>query len=229
MRTLLLTRKQGVTLGLFVLIGGFFADNAWSQGRGRGGDRPDRVGRMRDDTSSLLMSMRKKEVLDQLKLTPEQEKQLGEIRNASFRIPPGTSPEDFEKLRKETDEKAVNVLSAEQKLTWQKIKAEAEAGRQENSRAAGATPDAGRSGSTGGIVRAVNTQTVTPGVITEEKPPEGARAVISFGPLAALRVSQAKAKENPAPAAGPSTAANTGFGNARMASIQLCRPSMLCA
>ena len=121
MRTLLLTRKQGVTLGLFVLIGGFFADNAWSQGRGRGGDRPDRVGRMRDDTSSLLMSMRKKEVLDQLKLTPEQEKQLGEIRNASFRIPPGTSPEDFEKLRKETDEKAVNVLSAEQKLTWQKM------------------------------------------------------------------------------------------------------------
>lgn len=33
--------------------------------------------------------------------------------------------------------------------------------------------------------------------------------------------------EKPAPAAGPSTAAMTGLGKARSASIQSCRPSML--
>jgi hypothetical protein len=47
--------------------------------------------------------------------------------------------------------------------------------------------------------------------------------------VAATMKSQASASEKPAPAAAPSTAAITGLGKLRIASIQPCRPSMLCA
>ena len=62
-------------------------------------------------------------------------------------------------------------------------------------------------------------------------PPSGDSAMLLYAMTntassAATIRSQASASEKPAPAAAPSTAAITGLGKVRIASIQLCRPSM---
>ena len=185
MRTSFLTRKTGLTLVLIILSGVLAQDDAFGQRPPRSGG--DRGGRSRDDTSSLLMSIRNRETVEKLKLTPDQEKQLSDLRGEYFRGFRGLSPEESEKARKETEDKALNILDAEQKQSWQKIKEAAQA-------AAGSPPAAG--GAVGGVVRAENSAVATRGAIPDEKPPEGERAVVSFGPVAAMKVSLKEENED---------------------------------
>jgi type II secretory pathway component GspD/PulD (secretin) len=193
MQTSSVTRRTCVILSLFVLGGTLLSDTAWSQGGGRrgGGNRP---GGMRDDPTNLLMAFRNKEVAEKLKLTSDQEKQLNEIRDAAFqgmrRI---NGPEEFEKARKENDEKATKVLTDDQKATWAKIKEDAQAtvGKVEP-----ATPAA----VAGGVVRAEGAPAAVRGSIPDEQPPVGERAVVSFGSIAAAKAAEKEAEEEGADA-----------------------------
>ncbi len=176
MRTTSWSRDLRGTLGLIVVFGLLFSDIVWSQPPGRGdrGDRGDRRG-MRDDPTNLLSAYRNPETAEKLSLSKEQTTQLEEIRRSSFRFR-GMSPDEAEKARKENDEAAVKVLNAEQKLTWEKIKDAAQAS---------VAPAGSPSSPPGGVVRTENAQPAFRGAIIDEKPPEGAKAVVSFGEVAA--------------------------------------------
>ena len=190
MQTSYFTRKSLVILGLMILPGTFSIETGFAQPPRRG----DRSSRGRDDATNLLNVVRNREMAEKLKLTPEQEKQLGEIRSESFRgFRGGMNPDDFEKAKKESEEKALTVLNAEQKIAWQKMK--------EDALAAASKQDSSPQGPpSGGVVRAENTAVVGRGSIPDDKPPEGERAVVSFGPVAAttvaLKVQKDEAEED---------------------------------
>ena len=175
------------TLGLLVLFGTVLSDTAWSQGGNRNRDR--RNGRSNDPTS-LVSTYESDAVGPKLKLSDEQKKQLDGMRRSSFGMGRGMTDEEFAKARKDVEEKAVNLLTDDQKQSWHIIKAEIQTEVTKNEVARSAVPAV-----TSGVVRAENTQPVVRGVMPDEKPPEGTRAVVSFGPVADERVLQNKADD----------------------------------
>ena len=176
MRTMTWLRDLRATFGLIVVLGLLYSDVSWSQPPGRGDRGGDRSRGQRDDPTNLLSAYRNPETAEKLNLSKDQVNQLDEIRRSSFQRFRGVSPDEFEKVRKENDETAAKVLNPEQKANWQKIKDTAQ-----SSVAPAATP----SSPPGGVVRTENVPQPVRGSIPDEKPPEGAKAVVSFGPLAA--------------------------------------------
>ncbi|WP_010586775.1 secretin N-terminal domain-containing protein [Schlesneria paludicola] len=188
MRTNLFSRNHWKTLSLIVLTCLFTCDLAWAQPGGN--DDRRRGGRRRGDPTSFLTAYRDQSFTPSLKLTEDQSKQLEEFRRESIdlRRKFENSPDEYAAARKELDEKAIHLLTDEQKATWQKrleeIKAEQAKANADSAdqRPAAAPPKNGTPAVPIGPETAVQTpQAETKRTVFEEKPPEGAITIISFG------------------------------------------------
>ncbi len=199
MRSSLFSRNHCWTLGLLVLIGLFcFGDFAQSQENRRGG------GRRRGDPSNFLTALWDEKFTATLNLTKDQLDQFQKLRMEVYALrDKQLGRDEFIQAAKEIDERAVNLLTDEQKAIWQKRKEEILAERAKAdapSPEKPATPDPAIP-TNSGVTRTEDATPVIRGTIPDEKPPEGAKAVISFGPVAVGKPALAEAPPNPEAAA----------------------------
>ncbi|WP_373649042.1 hypothetical protein [Schlesneria sp. DSM 10557] len=186
------------TLYSVVAVAVAFPETAWSQRSSRGGG--ERTRSSRDDSTSLINSLRNKELVEKLGLTPEQQSQIDEIRQAATRSYRGMSTAEFQAAKKANEDKVLNLLTDEQKATWQKHVEQATG-----------TPPAGIPGGAPGSGGSENSSAPSGGstsvesdlpnakaAVPDNGPPPGAKTVISFGPEADLKAAQHEAAEKEA-------------------------------
>ena len=139
-------------------------------------------------------------------LTPDQSDQIKKLREESYNL--GRKIDNRDELsaaRKVLDEKALVIFTDGQKAIWEKHKVEAVAERAKeeasnSDRSSSATTT--NSSNAGGVVKPEGGQPALAATIRDEKPPEGAVTVNSFGEKAAAKAAEAaaEAQRNPEPA-----------------------------
>jgi len=188
MRTFFVFRNHHCGLSLVVLISLFLSECAWSQGDQRYNRN------RRGDPTSFFSNYRDEKFGPLLQLSEEQLKQFQDLRQTMRR---GMSEDE----RKEVEEKALNLLDEKQKQIWKKRREEliAEKAKTEGVTVEKATSTAGAtpaSSAPGGVVAVENAAPANHGTIRDDKPPEGAATVISFGPAVAAKIAGDEAQLN---------------------------------
>ena len=206
MRKMRFSRNNWRTPALLILMFLVTHDIAWAQP----GGGEDRRRRGRGDPTSFLTAVRDQTFAPQLHLTETQSKQLDDLRRESFELRRKfENPDEYAAARKELDEKALNLLSEDQKVTWQKRLEEIKAAQAKPS-ADSADPrkptDAPQNSNPGTptttAVPVQNPPADLKRTVIEEKVPEGAMTVISFG---TARTSDDKPEIAKVPPQGEST------------------------
>ena len=165
----------------------FEAEAVFAQPPGGPLERPQeggfrRGGFGRGDSASLSSALRDEKFVEKVALTEDQKKKLEQIRMDMFTaFRSGASREEMPNIMKEFEQKAVDVLTAEQKQIWEVRKEElkAESATREAERG-GPGRERGPGGERGpGSSTPPSTPRRTDFV--DEKPPEGAKVTASFG------------------------------------------------
>ena len=179
-----------VSLALVSLLC-FEADATFAQQPGPPLERPQEGGFRRGrfgggDTVSLSFALRDEKFAEKLALTEEQKKKFEQLRMDMFTaFRSGASREEMPNIMKDFEQKSVDVLTAEQKQIWEVRKEEmkAENATREAERGGPVRVPGGERGPGGDRGPAVAAPQPAPRRtdFVDEKPPEGAKVMASFG------------------------------------------------
>lgn len=167
--------------GILAFVFIFSLQAVWSQDGQRDRRRPRR------DPSSFMSAYRDDDFAASLKLTAEQKTKLdkfrGDLRGLRDKF---REPDEFARAAKEIDEKAVAELNDTQKTVWETKRTElfaedAKEGRNNTANSANQNTAPATPAASSNEKKSETTQPVARGSIPDEKPPEGAIAVASFG------------------------------------------------
>ena len=199
----LFSQNRYVVAGILAFVFFFTVQSVWSQE-----DRGNRRSRRRDPSSFLSAYRYDEPFVKSLNLSAEQKQKLDQLTiemrglREKFR-----EPDEFARAAKEIDEKAIVELNDTQKTSWETKRAElfAEDGRDarnsaDRNAAAERNPGTATTTPANNANKTESAQTLNKGSIPDEKPPEGAIAVASFGANA-----KAKPDANAAEVAEPKT------------------------
>ena len=198
MRTSFFSRNNLSMLGLLVLSGFILSDIAWAQSqrdrRGGGGDRRnDRSGSMRGDPTSFMTAIKDDKFAPKLNLTKEQEDQFKKLRDDSYKLfGNNLSKEELAQAMKDRDEKAIGLLDADQKATWETRKLEILAEIAKTDSGTSEKSSKTESSASNGVIRSESASPAVRGTMPNEKPTEGEIAVISFGVNAVAKADNAE-------------------------------------
>lgn len=182
MQKSLFSQNRYFVAGILAFVFLLTCQSLWSQD-----DRRERRSRRRDPSSFLSAYRYDESFVKSLDLTAEQKKKLDQLSvdmrglRDKFR-----EQDEFARAAKEIDEKAIGELTDTQKTAWETKRAElfaedARNARSDRAPAETTTTTPATPAATTTTNKTDNSQNVSRGSIPDEKPPEGAIAVASFG------------------------------------------------